>query len=180
MGMTVRLACPVEGPGGMEDEIMSNPISDWLLEQERKKESHIFVLEWISTFAVALLFWGLLFYEMEGSIRLAPTAATLAALYASVFVYLRLLPVTRCKKCKSLLPLIKQEIGRRHIHDEERCLEIERGGEQYWGHYIDLYYRIISVDIVRYRCAKCHATWEEVEHVPKSEFRRARTITVKD
>lgn len=155
-------------------------ISDWLLEQEHKKKPAVFLLEWFFTFAFAVTFWTVLFYEFEASIRSTAVAATISVLYACGFVYLRLLPLTRCKKCNSPLPLARKEIGRRHIHDEEKCLEIEHGGEEYWGHFIDLYHRIYRMDIVKFRCRRCHAMWEEVEQVPASGFRLVRTINVKD
>jgi uncharacterized protein with PIN domain len=157
-----------------------NSIRDWLKELERKKTTAIFLLEWLSTFAVAFLFWNFLFFELENSIRSTSAAATISALYACGFVYLRLYPITRCKKCNSLLPLVREEIGRRRIHDEEKVLEIEHGGEDYWRHFIDLYYRIYRVELVRFRCKRCKAVWEEVEQNPASEYKFVRTIDVKD
>ena len=154
-------------------------IPDWLKEQEQKNHS-IFLLEWVSTFAFALVFWTILFYEVETSFWSTAAAATASALYACGFIYPRIFPITRCKKCNSLLPLIKVEIGRRHIHDEERCTEIERGGEDYWGHFIDIYNRIYHVEIVRFRCRRCHRVWEEVEQSPASNFKFVRTISIKD
>jgi hypothetical protein len=159
---------------------MFNLIPDWLTEQERKKNPSIFLLEWLSAFAVTFPFWTFLFFKLENSFRLIPAAAAISALYACGFVYLRIYPVTHCKKCTSLLPLVKVEIGRRHIHDEEKCKEIERGGEDYWQHFIDLYNRIYRVDIVKFRCLRCKAVWEEVEQNPVSKYRFIRTITVKD
>jgi hypothetical protein len=157
-----------------------NSIPDWLIEQEHKKKPSIFLLEWVSTFAFAFLFWIILFTELEYSSRSVTAAATISSLYACGFVYLRIFPITRCKKCHSLLPLVRQEIGRRHIHDEEKCLEIERGGVEYWGHFIDIYNRIYRTDIVRFRCRRCKAVWEEVEQSPASKYRFVRSIKVKD
>ena len=157
-----------------------NSIPDWLIEQERKKPHSIFLLEWLSTFAVIFLFWNFLFFKLENSLRSTAAAATISALYACGFVYLRIYPITRCKKCHSLLPLIRKEIGRRHIHDEEKCLEIEHGGEDYWKHFIDLYHRIYRVELVKFRCRRCKAVWEEVEQAPASEYKFVRTIDVKD
>lgn len=159
---------------------MFNSIPDWLTEQEHKKNPSIFLLEWISIFAFAFLFWNFLFLELVNSYSLTPAAATISALYACGFVYIRIYPVTRCKKCNSLLPLMREEIGRRFIHDEEKCKEIERGGEEYWGHFIEIYNRIYRVDIVRFRCVKCKATWEEVEQNPASKYKFIRSIEVKD
>jgi hypothetical protein len=157
-----------------------NSIPDWLKEQERKKGHSIFLLEWASIFAFAFLFWTFLFLELENSFRLTPAAASISILYACGLVYLRIFPITRCKKCNSLLPLVREEVGRRRIHDEEKCLEIEHGGEEYWGHFIDLYYRIYHVDVVRFHCRRCKAVWEEVEQAPASDYKFVRTIEVKD
>jgi hypothetical protein len=156
-----------------------NSIPDWLKEQEQKNHS-IFLLEWLATFAVSLLFWGVLFYKLEISLWSTAAAATTSALYACGFVYLRSFPITRCKKCTSLLPLVKKEISRRHIHDEEKCREIERGGEDYWGHFIDIYNRLYHIEIVRFRCRRCRKTWDEVEQSPASGYRFIRTISIKD
>jgi hypothetical protein len=84
-----------------------NSIPDWLKEQERKKTITIFLLEWLSTFAVAFLFWNFLLFELENSFRSTSAAAAISALYACGFVYLRLYPITRCNKCNSPLPLIR-------------------------------------------------------------------------
>ena len=171
---------PVASASVFEEEMMHPSISRWLSEREHKPQSLIFLFEWLSTFALAWLFWLLLFHELEVSVRSTAAATSLAALYACVFVYFRLFPVTRCTKCRSLLPLIREEIGRRSTHEEEMSLKIERGGEEYWGHFIDIYHRIYTVDIVKFRCTRCGAVWETVEHVPESDYRLVRTIKVKD
>ena len=157
-----------------------NLILDWLTEQERKKVPSIFLLEWMSIFAVTSLFWNVVFFKLANSFRLIPAAAALSAVYACGFVYPRIHLLTRCKKCNSPLPLLRQEIYRRHLHDEEKYREIERGGEDYEAHFIDLYNRIYRVDMVRFRCRRCHRMWDEVEHSPASKLRFIRTITVKD
>ena len=163
----------------MDGEMVFKSIPDWLKEQEQKNHS-FFLLEWISTFAFALVFWITLFFKLEISFWSIAAAATTSALYASGFIYLRAFPITRCKKCNSMLPLVREEISRRRIHDEERCLEIERGGEDYYQHFIDIYNRIYHVEIVRFRCRRCHRAWDEVEQSPASKYRFVRTITVKD
>lgn len=160
--------------------MLLDSISHWLIEQEHKKNLSFFALEWLSTFAVAFLFWNFLFIELKNSYMSTPAAAAISFLYACGFVYSRIYPVTHCKKCKSLLPLVREEINRRHIHDEEKCVEVERGGVEYPEHFIDLYNRIYRVDIVRFRCVKCKATWEEVEQNPASDYRFVRSIKVKD
>ena len=154
-------------------------VSDWLLEQERKKKSAIFLLEGLSIFVFAALFWAFLFQDLETSVR-STAVVSISMLYACGFVYIRLFPLTKCKKCKSPLPLAKEEVSRRYARDMETCLEIEHGGEEYWGHFIDLYYRIYHVDIVRFRCRRCHAVWDEMEWVPVAKYKMIRRINVKD
>ena len=160
--------------------MMFKSVSDWLLEQEHKKKPAIFLLEWLSIFVFAELFWAFLFHELETSIRFAVVATAISMLYACGFVYIRLFPLTKCKKCSSLLPLVREEVSRRHAREMETCLEIEHGGEEYWGHFIDLYYRIFRVDIVRFRCRRCHAVWDEMERVPAADYKMIRRINIKD
>jgi len=155
-------------------------ISDWLSEQERRKKSSIFFWEWILFFAIAAFFWTFLFRGLGASFRSTAAAAIVSALYACGFVYLRVFPLTRCKKCNSLLPFLRTEISRRQVRDMEMCLEQEHGGEEYWGHFIDLYYRVYRADIVRFRCRRCHAVWDETEWVPSSDYKLVRRINVKD
>jgi hypothetical protein len=155
-------------------------IPEWLREQEQKRNRSIFLLEWMLVFACALLFWIVLFLKLERSIWSIPAAALMSALYACGFVYVRLHPLTNCRKCRSPLPLIRKEIDRRHLRDEEQCLEIVRGGEEYCGHYIEIYNRVYRVEMVRFRCVQCKAVWDEVEHLPVSKYEYVRTIMVKD
>ncbi|HUI87791.1 MAG TPA: hypothetical protein VLX61_03595 [Anaerolineales bacterium] len=155
-------------------------VSEWLLEQEHKKKPAVFFFEWLSIFVFAALFWAFLFHDLQTPIRSTAAAAAFSMLYACGFVYLRLFPLTKCKKCKSLLPLVREEVSRRRARDMETCLEIEHGGEEYWGHFIDLYYRIYHVDIVRFRCRRCHAIWDEMEQVPVANYKMIRRINVKD
>jgi|SRR5271157_1075123 len=116
-------------------------VSDWLLKQEHKKKPVIFLLEWLCIFVFASLFLAFLFQDLEISVR-STAVVSISILYACGFVYIRLFPLTKCKKCKSPLPLAREEVSRRHARDMETCLEIEHGGEEYWGHFINLYYRI--------------------------------------
>jgi hypothetical protein len=155
-------------------------LKDWLSELENKKSPAVFVGEWLFSFALSALFWSIVFFEAEAPVQSTASAVAIATVYAFAIVYVRLLPLTRCKKCNGLVPLAREEIGRRHLHERERCLEVEHGGEQYWGHYIELYYKIYRVDVVRYRCRMCHAVWEVREESSTSDFRYARTIQIKD
>ena len=154
-------------------------VSDWLLEQEHKKKPAVFLLEWLSIFVFASLFLAFLFQDLQTSVR-STAVISISMLYACGFVYIRLFPLTKCKKCKSSLPLVRKEVSRRRARDMETCLEIEHGGEEYWGHFINLYYRIYHVDIVRFRCRRCHATWDEMERVPTADYKMIRRINIKD
>ena len=155
-------------------------IPEWLREQEQKRNRSIFLLEWILVFACAFPFWIVLLLKLEKSIGSIAAAALTSIVYACGFVYVRLHPLTNCKKCHSPLPLLRQEVARRHVRDEEQCLEIVRGGEEYWGHFIEIYNRIYRIEVVRFRCVKCKAVWEELEHRPASDYEYVRTIRVKD
>jgi membrane protein implicated in regulation of membrane protease activity len=156
------------------------PFRDWLGEQERKGRPLTFLLEWLSIFAVALLFWIVLFLEVGTSFWSLAAAAALSSVYASGFVYVRLLQLTTCEKCKSPLALSQQVIGKRTVHQEEKCLEIEHGGEEWYGHFIDLYSRQYRVEIVKYRCRWCHSIWERVTIEPVDDYVLVRTIELKD
>ncbi len=152
---------------------------DWLTAQERKRSLSIFLLEWLFLFALALLFWTLLFFKVHPSFTSAVTAVVLSSLYACTLIYARLLSVTRCRKCKGLLPLGQEEIGRRHIHDEERCVEVEHGGSESIGHWIDTYSGIDRVEMVRYRCRRCHSVWDEMERSMASSYKLIRRTNLK-
>src|SRR5271157_3857995 len=85
-------------------------VSDWLLEQEHKKKPAIFLLEWLSIFVFAALFWAFLFQDIETSVR-STAVVSISILYACGFVYIRLFPLTKCKKCNSLLPLSRKKLA---------------------------------------------------------------------
>ena len=159
---------------------MFTSLTTWLTEQELKNNHSAFLFEWIFTFTLAFLFWSLLFFKIEDSFMSVETAAAMSILYASCLVYVRLFPMTGCKKCSSLLPLIRKEIGRRHIQDEDRCVEIEYGSEAYCRHYIDQFNRTYRVDKVRFRCRRCKRDWEEIVQYPVSNYQYLRTIDFSD
>ncbi len=154
-------------------------IRDWLAEQEHKKHPFVFLLEWFSIFAFGLLFWTIVFFEIHTSIGSVAAAAAVSFVYASGLVYLRLLQLTACKKCNSPLAFSQEEIGRRHIRDTEKCVEIERGGDEWYEHFIDLYSRRTRLELVKYRCRRCHAIWEEVKEFPLTDYELVRTIDLK-
>ena len=135
--------------------------------------------EWLSIFAFGLLFWTMVFFEIHASIKSVAAAAAVSCVYSSSLVYLRLWQLTACKKCTILLAFSRREMGRRHVRDAERCLEIERGGDEWYEHFIDLYSRQVRVEIVRYHCRRCRATWEEVQEFPLTDYELVRTIDLK-
>ncbi len=156
------------------------PIGDWLVEQEHKKRPFVFVLEWLSVFALSLLFWTIAFFEVRTSLLSVAAAVMVSSVYACSFIYLRVLQLTACTKCNSPLAFSRQEIGRRHVRDAEKCLEIEHGGDEWYEHFIDLYSRRMRLDIVKFHCRRCHATWEEVKEFPLTDYQLVRTINLKD
>jgi hypothetical protein len=160
--------------------MLVTPFWDWLIEQEQKRRPLIFLLEWAFIFALAFLFWLILFREIPALAWPVAASAAISSLYASCFVYVRLLRLTTCRKCSSPLAFSQEAIGHRYVHEVERCLEIEHGGEEWYGHFIDLYSRRYRVDVVKYRCRRCHAVWEEETEVPASDYVLVRTIELKD
>jgi hypothetical protein len=160
--------------------MLVTPFRDWLAEQEHKRGPLFFLLEWLSMFAMALSFWVILLLEIHNSSWSVAAAAAISSLYASAFLYSRLLGLSACRKCHSPLALSQQEIGRRCVQDRERCLEIERGGEEWYGHFIDLYSRHYRIEIIKYRCRWCNRVWEQSIEEPAGDFELVRTIDVKD
>jgi hypothetical protein len=147
------------------------PFQHWLTLQERQKNHSFFIVEWVSIFTIAWLFWSLMFFSVPGSLPPWQTATIIAALYASCVVYGRVLRLTGCRKCGSPLPLLRQEIGRRHTRDQEHRVEREYGGPQWDRHFVDVYCRVQRNDIVTYRCSKCDQIWEEKIELPGSNYK---------
>ncbi len=156
------------------------PFGDWLTEHEHSRGPLFFLLEWLIIFAIALTFWTVLLLEIRRSLWGVAAAVAISSLYASAFLCIRLLGQSTCRKCRSPLAISQQEIGRRHVQDRERCLEIERGGEEWYGHCIDLYSRRYRTEIVKYRCRRCHRVWELTIEEPAGDYVLVRTIDVKD
>jgi len=160
--------------------MLITPFRDWLVEQENRRGPLFFLLEWLMIFAIALAFWVTLLLEIHSSLWSVAAAAAVSSLYASGFVYIRLLRLSACRKCHTPLALSQQEIGRRYVHEMEKCLEIERGGEEWYGHFIDLYSRQYRVEIVKYRCRRCNRVWEKITEEPAADYELVRTIDIKD
>ncbi len=160
--------------------MVSASFRDWLSEQEHRRGALVYLVEWLVVFACALLFWAILILAIRPSMWSLAVAAAVSSVYASATVYIRLMKAAACRKCHTPLALGQEILARRHVRDVERCLEIERGGEEWYGHYLDLYSRQVRVEIVKYRCRRCHAVWEETTMIPDSDYALIRTIDVKD
>ena len=156
------------------------PFKDWLAEQEHKRPPLIFFAEWAFVFALALPFWVVILVQMQGPKWSLVGSIALASVYASGLVYSRLLKLAPCRKCGAPLALTQHELGRRTIHEIEKCIEIERGGEEWYGHYLDIYSRRYSVEIVKLRCRWCGKVWEERVEDAAEAYKLVRTIEVKD
>jgi hypothetical protein len=150
-----------------------NPLTPY---RTPRKKPAIFLVEWVLVFTLAWCFWNVLLFKLQGSFPSLAAVGAISVFYSSAFVYLRLLKESGCKKCHSLLPFLCQEIGRRHVRDEELILEVEHGGEAWTRHYLDLYVRTYRVEIVRFRCRRCHAVWDETQSVRAPDNRLVRTI----
>lgn len=160
--------------------MLVRPFRDWLVEQENRRGPLFFLLEWLILFAIALVFWSILLFEVQGLPWSLVAGAAVASVYASGTVYLRVLGFRKCRKCRSSLAISGQELSRRHVRDVERCLEIERGGEEWYGHFLDLYSRRSRIEIVKYRCRRCNRTWEQTTEEPDGDYKLVRTIELKD
>ncbi len=156
-----------------------SPFQSWLTIQEHRKHHTIFLVEWLSLFAMAWLFWSVMFFGAPGSIPPGLAATLVSALYATCLVYGRLLRATGCKKCSSPMPFMRRETGRRHLPEEEKCVEIEYGGEMWEQHFVHVYCQISRMDIVTYRCRNCDQMWEEKVELPGSGYKLVRRIDLK-
>ena len=156
-----------------------SPFEHWLTTEEHKRGHTIFIVEWLSIFAIAWLFWSLMFHAAPGALPPALAATLLSALYACCMVYGRLLDATGCRKCASPLPLLRQEVDRRHTRAEEQCIELEFGGKEWDQHFVHLYRRICHADIVTFRCRRCGRVWEEKVELPGSGYKLVRRMDLK-
>jgi hypothetical protein len=139
----------------------------------------MFIVEWVSLFLIGWLFWSLMFFSAPGSVPPGLAATIVSVLYASGLVYGRLRQVTGCRKCASPLPLLRQEIGRRHMPDEENCVELEFGGSEWDQHFVHVYCRVLRTDFVTFRCRKCDQMWEEKIELPGSSYKLVRRLDLK-
>ena len=82
-----------------------NSFQNWLTIQEHRKGHSIFLVEWLSLFAMAWLFWILMFFNAPGSVPPGLAATLIAILYASCLVYGRLLRATSLDELKQSIRL---------------------------------------------------------------------------
>ncbi len=130
----------------------------------------------MSLFSIAWLFWSVLFFAAPGSMPPSVAAIAISALYASALVYGRLIKATGCPKCASALPFLRHEIGRRHLRDEEHCIEVQYGAEEYGQCMLQVYCKVVHRDMVTYRCRRCDQAWEEKLDLPGSGYKLVRRI----
>ncbi len=157
----------------------NKPLEDWLTLQEHRRSHSIFLVEWMSVFLIAWLFWSLMFFSAPGSVPPGLAATLISGLYATCMVYGRLMKATGCKKCSSPLPFMRKEIGRRHLRDQEQCVEIEYGGDEWDEHFVHVYCKVSRSDIITYRCRQCDQIWEEKIELPGSGYKLIRRMELK-
>ncbi len=153
-----------------------SPFQEWLAVQEYKKSRIVFLVEWLSLFGVAWFFWSVIFTAAPGSVPPGLVATLISILYASCIVYGRVLRVTGCPKCKSPVPFLRKQLGRRHLPDQEECIEVQYGGEEWGQTMIQVYCRVCHSDIVTYQCRHCEQVWEEKLQMPGSGYQLVRRI----
>ncbi len=151
-----------------------SPFQSWLAVQERRRSHIIFLVEWLSIFAIAWLFWSLMFWAAPGSISPKIAAIVVSALYATIAIYGRLLRATGCRKCSSPLPFLRKEVARHRLPDQEDCIELQYGAEEYGSTTVQTYYRVVRTDMVTYQCRHCSQMWEEKVQLPGSDYQLAR------
>ncbi len=153
-----------------------SPFENWLQILEYRKNHLIFLVEWLVIFAIAWIFWTVIFIAAPGSAPAGLIATLVALLYATSIVYGRMMKTTGCRKCASPWPLVRKEMGRRHMRDEEHCIEVEYGGEEYGQHLVQVYCKVIRADMVTYSCRQCGQTWEERVELPGTGYKMVRRI----
>ena len=151
-----------------------SPLQSWLAVQERRRSRLVFLVEWTAIFAIGWLFWSVMFRLAPGSIPPTVAALVVSALYASCAIYGRLLRATGCGKCASPLPFLRREVGRRRMPDQEDCMEVQYGGEDYGISVMQVYCRVVRADMVTYRCRSCGQMWEERVQLPGSSYQLVR------
>ena len=149
-----------------------SPFQDWLSTQEYRRRHAIFLVEWLAIFAIAWLFWWVMFVGGRGAVPPGLAATITSGLYATCIIYGRLLRVTGCRRCRNPMPFMRREVGRRHLQDQEDCIELEYGGDEWDQHYVHVHCRVVRSDIVTYRCRNCDQVWEEKLELPGSGYKQ--------
>ena len=156
-----------------------SPFQDWLEIQEHARNRSIFLVEWLSLFAIAWLFWSALFFSAPGSLNPALAATILSGLYATCMIYGRSLKATGCRVCSNPMPFLRYEVGRWHLPDVEKCVELEFGGEEWDQHFVHVYCKVARTDVVAYRCRKCGKAWDEKVELPGTGYKLIRRLDLK-
>src|SRR5512140_1214358 len=156
-----------------------SPFQSWLAVQERRRSHVVFLVEWTALFVLAWLFWSVMFWAAPGSVPPKLAAVAVSALYATCMIYGRLLRATGCKKCATALPFQRKEVGRRRLPDQEDCMEIQYGAEEYGQEMVQVYCRVVKADMVTYRCRSCGQMWEERIQLPGADYQLVRRTVVR-
>ena len=151
-----------------------SPFQEWLNIQEHERSGIVFLVEWMALFGAAWFFWSVMFFAAPGSAPPGPVAALVSILYATCLLYGRVLRVTGCPKCRSPLPFVRREVGRRRLPDREQCIEVQYGAEEWGQVMVQVYARLCRTDIVTYRCGRCEQRWEQKIEQPSSGYRLVR------
>lgn len=154
------------------------PFHSWLAIQERRRSSIIFLVEWLALFASAWMFWWVMFWAAPGSLSPRIAATAVSALYATALIYGRVLRATGCKRCSSPMPFLRKEIGRRQLPDQEDCIEIEYGGEDFGLTTMQTYCQIVRSEMVTCQCSHCGQMWEERVQLPGSGYQLVRRTDI--
>ncbi len=134
----------------------------------------MFLIEWLAIFAIAWLFWSIMFWAAPGSVPPKTAAMVVSGLYATVAIYGRVWRATGCRRCANPLPFLRKEAGRRRLPDQEDCIEVQYGGEDYTLTSIQVYCRVVHADMVTYRCRSCGQMWEEKVQLPGPGYQFVR------
>ena len=153
-----------------------NPFQSWLAVQERRRSYLMFLLEWLALFAMAWMFWSVMFWAAPGSMPPRVAAIAVSALYATCLIYGRLLRATGCRKCSSASPFVRQEVGRRRLPDQEDCMEVQYGAEEYGQETMQVYSRVVRAEMVTYRCRDCGQLWQERVELPGPGYQLVRRV----
>lgn len=156
-----------------------SPFQAWLAVLERRKSGLMFLVEWSALFALAWMFWSVMFWAAPGIMSPKVAAIAVSALYATAMIYGRVLHATGCKRCSSPLPFLRKEIGRRRLPDQEDCMEVQYGAEEYGQVMVQDYYRVVRSDMVTYRCRTCGQMWEERIELPGTQYQPVHRTTSK-